>query len=408
MKKRCLIRAAEILSALFLLAALGIATPAQERIVAIGDVHGGLTEFEAILRQTGLINARGQWAGGRTVLVQTGDVVDRGPKSRACLDLLMALERQAQRQNGRVVALLGNHEVMAMSGDMAYVSPEDYQSFATERSERIREEAYRDYLDYVTARREQAEDASVVEEIPREKWMAEHPLGFFERRDAFGPLGAYGRWLRGHDAVYQSRDIAFVHGGLSPNFSFQDIRDLNEQMRAALAGFDAGWQSLSRDKIIWRYMTLEEAVREVQRERAALPTRATEDTRLKEDLERFIRLVSWLVSPNNPTWYRGLATEPEEALGPNLEAMLARLKINYIVAGHTVMPSFEIRQRFGNRVFLIDTGMLQSAFRGRASALEIQGGRFTAHSLNASPRVLASRADAARSPAAPGQPRGGP
>jgi len=412
MRKRGLVRPAELFAVVLLQVAISVTAAAQTRIVAIGDVHGALPEFETILKQAGLIDARrgasGGWTGGRAVLIQLGDVVDRGPKSRACLDLLMALERSAARRNGKVIPLLGNHEVMAMTGDLRYVAPEDYQSFATGRSEKVREDAYREYLDFVSSQQRQAGDAPRAGQASREKWMAEHPLGFFERRDAFGPLGVYGRWLRNHDVAYQSGDVAFVHGGLSPNFSFRDIRDLNEQMRAALSAIDAGWQSLSRTGIIWRYMTLDEAVLQIQTERAAISARDDADPKLKDDLEQFVRLVSWLVSANNPTWYRGLAVDPEEALGPALEGMLARLKISYIVAGHTVVPAFEIRQRFGNRVFLIDTGMLGSAFGGRASALEIQGGRFTAHSAGKNPQVLPPRSNVAGSPAAAGQAGGAP
>ena len=199
-----------------------------------------------------------------------------------------------------------------------------------------------------------------------------------------------------------------MHGGLSPNFTFRDIGDLNEQMRAVLAAFDRGWQTLSRTGVIWRYMTLDEAVLQVQKERAAIPTREKDDPQLKDDLEQFVRLATWLVSPNNPIWYRGLAEEPEATLGPSLDAMLARLKINYIVAGHSVVPGFQIRQRFDNRVFLIDTGMLHSVFGGRPSALEIQGGRFTAHSIDKKPQVLAPRSNVASSPAAAGQAGGAP
>ena len=75
-----------------LLMIVTLAAPALEgRIVAIGDVHGDLTDFASILRHTGLINDKSNWIGGGTVLVQVGDVVDRGPKSRECLNLLMAL-----------------------------------------------------------------------------------------------------------------------------------------------------------------------------------------------------------------------------------------------------------------------------------------------------------------------------
>jgi hypothetical protein len=49
------------------------------------------------------------------------------------------------------------------------------------------------------------------------------------------------------------------------------------------------------------------------------------------------------------------------------------------VAAHTVIPKYEIMTRFDNRVLLVGTGMLQSYFGGRASALAIQGGRFTAY-----------------------------
>jgi len=74
--------------------------------------------------------------------------------------------------------------------------------------------------------------------------------------------------------------------------------------------------------------------------------------------------------------------------------MLARLKIGYIVAGHTVRPKAVINQRFDNRVFLIDTGMLKSVYNGKASALEIQEGRFTACYVGEKPQALAAPAAA--------------
>jgi Calcineurin-like phosphoesterase len=391
MRRSRLLRSIEVLAAWLLLAALQATASAQTRIVAIGDVHGAFPEFESILKETGLLDAKrgasGGWAGGRTVLVQLGDLVDRGPQTRACLDLVMALERTSQKQKVKVVALLGNHEVMAMTGDLRYVSPEDYQSFANAQSEKVRQNAYREYLRFLAESADQA-GVAPAEPLSPEKWMADHPLGFFERRDAFGPQGVYGRWLRQHNVAYRSDGVVFVHGGLSPNESFDDIDDLNAQMRGALQAFDRGWQSLVEAGIIWRYMTMEEAIVEVQRERAAIPMRENEDTKRKDELEQFVALMTWLVSPDHPTWYRGLATQPEQTLGPSLDAMMARLKIEYIVAGHTVMPDFQIHQRFDNRVFLIDTGMLHAVFGGKASALEIQDGRFTAYSIGQPPRAL--------------------
>ena len=66
-----------------------------ERVVAVGEVHGDFDQFTRILKLAGLINDENKWAGGKTHLVQTGDVVDRGPDSRKVMDLLMALESQA-------------------------------------------------------------------------------------------------------------------------------------------------------------------------------------------------------------------------------------------------------------------------------------------------------------------------
>ncbi|HMD97044.1 MAG TPA: metallophosphoesterase [Terriglobia bacterium] len=90
-------------AALPLFVVLATSAAPTERIVAIGDIHGDFPDFVAILRQTGLIDDNRQWIGGRTVLVQTGDVVDRGPQTRECLDLLMELERQTKKKNGEVI-----------------------------------------------------------------------------------------------------------------------------------------------------------------------------------------------------------------------------------------------------------------------------------------------------------------
>jgi len=48
--------------------------------------------------------------------------------------------------------------------------------------------------------------------------------------------------------------------------------------------------------------------------------------------------------------------------------------------GHTVTPDGRLTSRFGGRVVQLDTGMLGGTFypAGRASALEIRNGQFTA------------------------------
>ena len=128
-----LARAGSVIALASLFAAVAAAAP---RVVAVGDVHGDLTAFRAILKDAGLVDDRGAWTGGDAVLVQTGDLIDRGPSTRGVLDFVMALEKDAAKSGGSVVVLLGNHEVMNMTGDLRYVAARELRRV---RGRRIRE-----------------------------------------------------------------------------------------------------------------------------------------------------------------------------------------------------------------------------------------------------------------------------
>src|SRR5262249_1908427 len=110
-----------------------------ERIVAVGDVHGAYDRFLAILRPPGVLGDKSPWAAGKTHLAKLGDVVGRGPDSRNALDLLQRLEAEALLAGGQVHALLGNHEVARMLGDLRLVSPGEYSAFVTADSETTRQ-----------------------------------------------------------------------------------------------------------------------------------------------------------------------------------------------------------------------------------------------------------------------------
>src|SRR5258708_26245086 len=80
-----------------------------ERIVAVGDVHGDYDQLAAVLKSAGLIDEQGNWTGGKTHLVQNGDVLDRGPDSRKAMDLLVRIEKQAAGAGGIVDPPNGDH-----------------------------------------------------------------------------------------------------------------------------------------------------------------------------------------------------------------------------------------------------------------------------------------------------------
>ena len=64
--------------------------------------------------------------------------------------------------------------------------------------------------------------------------------------------------------------------------------------------------------------------------------------------------------------------------------LLEAFKATRIVVGHAVQKGGRIRPRFGDKVSLLDTGMLSSYYPGgRASAMEICGGaKFTAQYMD--------------------------
>ena len=311
-------------------------TQDARRIVAIGDVHGAAGAFVSILTTAGLIDANKQWIGGRAILVQTGDVTDRGAGTRAALDLLMSLEKQAAKAGGRVHALLGNHEVMNLTGHMRDASPEIFASFGGEEA----------------------------------------------TRQAFGPDGQYGRWLRTHPMIASIDDTIFMHAGISPAESSQSISDLNNRVRRDIDLWDAGVRVLQKRRLVPKspeFMQVVTAARaEIERLNATVPTgKIPPDAR--EVAAALLPVAnigeSSLFAAEGPLWFRGYATWTDEEGAPEVAALLKRYRARRIVSGHSPQRDGRINERFGGAIFLIDTGMLGAPFvsAGRPSALVIEG-----------------------------------
>lgn len=99
-------------------------------VVSIPDVHGDLQVLQSALQLANLTDAKHNWrAPAGTVLVQTGDLFDRGDDTKAIVSLLQTIEAQAAAAGSTVHRLLGNHDVMNLMGDLRYVSPGDFASF---------------------------------------------------------------------------------------------------------------------------------------------------------------------------------------------------------------------------------------------------------------------------------------
>ena len=56
------------------------------------------------------------------MLVQVGDILDRGDNELAIMRKLQKLAKEAKEAGGEVVVMNGNHEIMNVLGDFRYVT----------------------------------------------------------------------------------------------------------------------------------------------------------------------------------------------------------------------------------------------------------------------------------------------
>jgi hypothetical protein len=359
-------------------------TPADqpEAVVAVGDVHGNFDDFVALLQHIGLIDAQHHWIGNKTTFVQTGDLLDRGPKPREAMDLMMALEKEAPKAGGRVVPLLGNHEMMNIMGDLRYVTPENYASYADDKSADRQKAAYQEYTKWRDSHKALLVELPQPMELTEAEWVARHPLGFIEQREAFSPQGVYGKWLREHSALAKVGSVIFLHGGIHPSLAHLKLDTINAHVHDEIKAFDSAKQDLQDQKVILPFFTLQEITAVVQAEVVAeRKSRVSANEQRQAQIVQFLGYGDWLsVRPDGPLWFRGYDQWPEDEGSAQLGKVLEAYDAAHIAVGHTVQKGGRIRPRFDGKVFLIDTGMLSSYYPGgRASALEICGDKkFTA------------------------------
>jgi hypothetical protein len=180
--------------------------PAPVRLVAIGDLHGDLGSTRAALRLAGAINSDDDWIGGKLVVVQVGDELDRGDQDREILELFGSLKDKAKKAGGRVIALDGNHEVMNVQGDFRYTTHGGFEEFKGSAG---------------------AQMAGITGRFP--------PIAR-GRAVAFHPGGEWARRLAKRSVVAIVGDSVFVHGGLLPKHVGYGLDRINAETSAWMRG----------------------------------------------------------------------------------------------------------------------------------------------------------------------------
>ncbi len=170
------------------------------RVVAVGDLHGDVEAARAVLRLAGVLGSAGQWIGGNTTLVQTGDLLDRGDTEQELLTLLRELEPQARKAGGRLLVLNGNHETMNASGDFRYVTKRGFEAF------------------------QQADTSRFAQPVLEQ--LGAQARG---RAGAFLPGGEWSRLLAEHPVIVVVGDTVFAHGGVLGSHVDYGIARLNDE-----------------------------------------------------------------------------------------------------------------------------------------------------------------------------------
>ena len=108
--------------------------PNSDRLIIIGDIHGDIKRFKNILTDAKIINNNLEWIAepNNTIIVQVGDQIDSANRNtdinwEKIFDYEMiyftnTLDLIAKSKGGRVISLIGNHELMNVIGDFTYVS----------------------------------------------------------------------------------------------------------------------------------------------------------------------------------------------------------------------------------------------------------------------------------------------
>mmetsp|Transcript_6059 Transcript_6059/g.22904 ORF Transcript_6059/g.22904 Transcript_6059/m.22904 type:complete len:386 (+) Transcript_6059:189-1346(+) len=239
---------------------------APGRVVALGDVHGDIGQARRALRIAGVLGDGGdavnpEWVGGNTVVVQVGDVLDRGDDEIAILILLQKLHKQARQSGGAVYILNGNHEVLNVSGDFRYVTQGAFQE-STRFGEHLGNLFGKPFEDAFGG----------GETDPRKKQVK-------ARAGLFSPGGPLAQQLAMNSTVLIVNDTVFAHGGLMPRHVEFGLEKLNnavaDWMRGAEIVDEADRTALGmaigsvKDSVVWnRTFGTENFVTPSDRERA--------------------------------------------------------------------------------------------------------------------------------------------
>lgn len=180
------------------------------KLFVVSDIEGNFRALRRLLLANGVIDPDFNWTWGNGHLVLTGDFVDRGDMQNEVLWFIYALEDKAKAAGGYVHYILGNHEIMNMSGDLRYLNPK-YTAHAA---------------------------------LLHERFVS-----------LYGENAELGRWLRTKNVIEKIGDILFCHGGISAPVNRLDLSTgrINKLVRPYYADTTSSFNSVQTELLYSDY-----------------------------------------------------------------------------------------------------------------------------------------------------------
>ncbi|KAM7486648.1 hypothetical protein LguiA_002657 [Lonicera macranthoides] len=297
--------------------------PSPERLIAIGDLHGDLFKTKEALRLAGLIDGSDRWTGGSTMVVQVGDILDRGGDELKILYFLEKLKYEADKSGGKVITMNGNHEIMNVDYDFRFTSKLGLEEFRVWGDWYCVGNSMKGLCDGLALAKDPFD--GVPSEFPRLK--EEYCEGIRARIAALRPKGPIAtRFFSKNVTVLVVGDSVFVHGGLLPRHVYYGLERINEEVRDWLSGLK---EKVSLDLISGR---------------------------------------------NSVVWLRKFSHEVEENCDcSTLQHVLATIPgAKRMIMGHTIQAR-GINGACDNRAIRIDVGLSKGCGNGLPEVLEISG-----------------------------------
>jgi hypothetical protein len=152
--------------------------PKANKLLVISDIEGNFGAFRKLLIAAKVIDENFSWTFGNGEVVLTGDFFDRGEYVTELLWFIYCLEDKAKAAGGYIHFVLGNHEIMNLSGDLRYVNQKYFEVA---------------------------------------KLLEKQYVSLYDENSELG------KWLRTKNVVEKIGDIIFTHGGISGYISRMNI-----------------------------------------------------------------------------------------------------------------------------------------------------------------------------------------